>query len=108
MKAVVPSNNVQEPRKQSTRRKVRFEFVEPTAHGVRLVGSFNAWKVETGEMTPLDHGKWVKELELAPGTYEYRYVVDGTWVQDPKAEHSVTNPFGERNSLISVRARNGG
>jgi len=86
-------------------RNVRFEFVHTAARSVRLVGTFNQWKVENGEMTRLAGGKWVKDLTLAPGTYEYRYVVDGNWTRDPNADHWVTNAFGERNSLLSVSAR---
>jgi len=92
-------------RKQPPSGKVRFEFVHSTARRVSVVGTFNGWNADVDQMTLRESGNWVKELELPPGTYEYRYVVDGEWVQDPRAEHSVINPFGERNSLLSVRAR---
>jgi hypothetical protein len=58
-------------------------------------------------MTRLGNGKWVKELLLVPGIYEYRFVVDGDWVPDPQADHSITNPYGEKNSLLSVPVGNG-
>lgn len=53
-------------------------------------------------MDRADNGNWVKDLNLAPGTYEYRFIVDGHWQADPTADHTVLNPYGERNSLLTV------
>ncbi len=81
---------------------VHLEVTNPSARKVCLAGSFNDWKPERTEMLPLGGGKWEKDLTLAPGTYEYRLVVDGKWIADPNADHSVINPFGERNSILTV------
>ena len=81
---------------------VHFELVNSVARKVCLAGSFNDWKPEQCEMVRLGDGKWSKDLSLAPCTYEYRLVVDGQWVPDPRADHTVVNPFGERNSLLTV------
>jgi hypothetical protein len=40
-------------------------------------------------------------VSLPPGRYEYKFIVDGEWVEDPKAD-SVPNEFGSRNSVIHV------
>jgi 1,4-alpha-glucan branching enzyme len=84
---------------------VHFEFVSTVAEDVRLVGTFNGWKPESGTMTRMRNGRWVTDLELAAGIYEYRFVVDGNWIPDPKADHSVMNPYGDRNSVLSVPGR---
>lgn len=84
------------------RQRVHFEFENPSARKVCLAGTFNDWKPEAGEMIRLDGGKWVKDLAISPGTYEYRLIVDGKWMPDPRADHSVINPFGEKNSLLTV------
>jgi len=42
-------------------------------------------------------------LHLAPGTYQYRYVVDGEWRADPANPRFVPGPVGGRNSLLVVR-----
>lgn len=55
-------------------------------------------------MIPGDGGKWVKELALPPGRYEYLFVVDGVWVADSAAPESVPNPHGGVNSVIVVPA----
>ena len=53
-------------------------------------------------MVPVGDGRWLKELILAPGVYEYRLVVDGEWMPDPRASETVPNPFGEMNSVLKV------
>ena len=80
---------------------VHFELTNPSAMKVAVAGTFNNWQPEKGEMKR-SHNKWIKDVTLEPGTYEYRLVVDGRWMADPQAEHSVVNPFGERNSLLTV------
>jgi hypothetical protein len=45
-------------------------------------------------MLPLGDGHWLKELELSPGTYEYQLIVDGAWIEDPRASETAPNPFG--------------
>jgi 1,4-alpha-glucan branching enzyme len=81
---------------------VRFEFTHPTARAVCIAGTFNDWQPETKSMHSVGGGRWQKETALAPGTYEYRLVVDGEWMADPQARESVPNPFGGRNSLLTV------
>lgn len=41
-------------------------------------------------------------MALAPGTYEYLFVVDGQWTPDPSALEVVPNPFGGCNSILKV------
>lgn len=53
-------------------------------------------------MILLGDGKWAKELALPPGRYEYRFVVDGQWVDDPAAKESVPNPVGGFNAVLVV------
>jgi 1,4-alpha-glucan branching enzyme len=81
---------------------VRFEFNHPTAHDVFIAGTFNHWNPEAKTLHPDHQGHWWKETVLAPGTYEYRFIVDGQWIEDPQAHETVPNPFGGRNSLLHV------
>lgn len=83
-------------------RATRFEFVRPKAHEVFLAGSFNDWHPTTFPMIAGDDGKWVKELALPPGRYEYLFVADGVWVEDPAAADSSPNPHGGVNSVVVV------
>jgi 1,4-alpha-glucan branching enzyme len=81
---------------------VRFEFTHPSATTVCVAGTFNHWQPEAKTLHPAGGGRWHKEAELPPGTYEYRFVVDGQWIPDPLAKETVPNPFGGRNSVLRV------
>jgi len=88
--------------KAAPKQLVHFEYTDPAARNVCIAGSFNDWHPSVSEMLNMGSDKWVKDLELAPGTYEYRFVVDGNWVTDTRCAHTVENPFGESNSLMIV------
>lgn len=86
---------------------VRFEFAHPSAASVCIAGTFNDWNPTAKAMRSLGNGRWLKETVLAPGSYEYCFVVDGQWMPDPMAKESVPNPFGGRNSLLKVTSVSG-
>jgi len=79
-------------------------LIEPNAIDVCIAGTFNEWKADATPMLLLGNGRWAKELSLPAGCYEYRFVVDGQWVDDPAAKESVTNPFGGVNAILEIRA----
>jgi len=80
--------------------KVRLELSKPGAHSVAIAGSFNSWQPEQAKTT--GNGGWVKELTIAPGRYEYMFVVDGQWMPDPNAKEFAPNPFGGQNSVLVI------
>lgn len=88
----------QPPRAQT----LRIEFHDEHAQAVFIAGTFNDWRPGVAPMIPLGQGRWVKELSLPPGRYEYRLVVDGQWICDPAAVEKVPNPHGSHNSVIIV------
>ncbi len=81
---------------------VRIEFHNGQARGVCIAGSFNDWHPSAMPMLHMSHDRWVKELALPPGRYEYLLVVDGVWVCDPSAPEQVPNPHGGHNSVLIV------
>jgi 1,4-alpha-glucan branching enzyme len=84
---------------------LRIEFTDEVAESVAVAGTFNDWRPEVTPMIALGEGRWVKDLALPPGTYEYRLVVDGyKWVPDPGARETVPGPFGGVNSVLRVPA----
>jgi 1,4-alpha-glucan branching enzyme len=87
---------------RASKQVVHFEYEDAAARKVCIAGSFNDWHPTVSEMLNMGSGKWVKDLELASGTYEYRFVVDGKWITDPRCAHTVPNAFGETNSLLIV------
>lgn len=52
------------------------------AEGVVLTGSFNGWN-ETELKMDRTEGGWKINYALAPGNYEYKFIVDGEWITDP-------------------------
>jgi 1,4-alpha-glucan branching enzyme len=82
---------------------VTFSALFPKAGTVQIAGDFNNWQPERTPMHKIDeNGTWRTKVNLAPGTYRYRLVVDGQWQQDPFNEKSEPNPFGELNSVLQV------
>jgi len=57
-----------------------------TAKKVVLTGSFNGWNGSELVMDKTSKG-WQFPFVLAPGNYEYKFIVDGNWMSDPG------NPF---------------
>jgi len=83
---------------------VVFVTLYPRATKVSIASDFNNWQPEE---TPLhkigDSGVWQTKLNLPPGKYRYRLVVDGQWQQDPYNETTELNPFGDLNSVVEVQ-----
>ncbi len=76
----------------------------PSARIVQVAGEFNNWQPERTPMkrtTP--GGSWKTKMLLPAGTYHYRLVVDGQWQQDPRNNATEPNPYGEFNSVLTVR-----
>lgn len=70
---------------------------------VILSGSFNKWDEEMFTMKKTNNG-WYLTLQLKPNLYEYRFIVDGNWMEDPGNPDKTRNEFKEYNSLINVKA----
>jgi 1,4-alpha-glucan branching enzyme len=83
---------------------VCLRLTHPTAQKACIAGSFNDWHPSVTPTIRLSNGKWAKELALPPGRYEYRFVVDGVWVDDPAATELIPNVFGTANALLVVDA----
>jgi 1,4-alpha-glucan branching enzyme len=82
---------------------VRFALHKPDAKRVSLCGEFNGWSPTATPMKRQNDGVWETTVALAPGSYQYKFVVDGEWIADPAAQKNVPNEHGSRNSLIEVQ-----
>lgn len=73
------------------------------ATSVALVGNFNAWDPLADIMQPLADGSFSFEIALNPGTYQYKFVLDGhEWVADPSGERQ-PDSYGGENSILRIR-----
>jgi chromosome partitioning protein len=88
-------------------REVVVRYRDPAASDVRIAGDFNDWVPDKGVRSLIESdGRtrvWTKILQLPPGRYRYRYVVDGEWREDPDNPDAVADAPGGRNSLLVVR-----
>lgn len=82
--------------------EIVLSLLAPEATDVTVAGDFNGWRPDATPLKNTGVGKWVVRLMLRSGQYEYRFVVDGRWGEDPQAARRVANPFGEFNSVLVV------
>ncbi|RKY32801.1 MAG: hypothetical protein DRP74_01770 [Candidatus Omnitrophota bacterium] len=80
-----------------------FKFRAPQANRVSLAGSFNNWDTQTFTAKKDSRGNWVVKVRLQPGRYEYKFFVDGNWMEDPNNKTRSFNTFGSQNSVIEVK-----
>lgn len=75
------------------------------AGGLAIAGDFNNWNPSQTPMTRDENlGVWRACVNVPPGRYRYRLVRNGQWVQDPFNRTVESNPFGELNNIIEIRA----
>jgi cyclomaltodextrinase / maltogenic alpha-amylase / neopullulanase len=82
---------------------VEFQVTAPGAGSVFLAGDFNGWSDSANKMLEKD-GTWSLAMNLAPGQYGYKFVIDGSWTQDEANPQSNDDGFGGKNSLVDVKA----
>jgi 1,4-alpha-glucan branching enzyme len=82
-----------------------FSLNAPGAHSVLLAGDFTRWLKRPIPLHKEANGVWRTTTSLAPGTYHYRFLVDGEWQDDPECKLRVQNPFGTQNDVIQVPAK---
>ena len=74
----------------------------PRARSVVLVGSFNRWDSTAQPLEREPDGWWTTAVPLAPGEYEYLFLVDGMPWNDPLDDGRTANPWGGHYSLRVV------
>jgi 1,4-alpha-glucan branching enzyme len=78
-----------------------FKYKAPDATSVELMGEWADWKAIP--MTKGEDGVWTAKVTLSPGTYGYKFLVNGKdWVFDPdnSAKKSVS---GNDNSAVEIK-----
>jgi 1,4-alpha-glucan branching enzyme len=86
----------------STSREIEFTFSAPRAKKVCVAGRFNDWNMTSMPMKKSSDGTWKIKVKLSPGSYEYKFVVDGTWSEDVTHSDTAPNSFGTRNNVVNV------
>jgi hypothetical protein len=71
------------------------------AKSVILAGSFNNWNKKKLKMLRTDAG-WELPMFLPEGTYSYKFIVDGKWINDPANKIIRQDASGNSNSFIGI------
>lgn len=72
------------------------------ANIVALAASFNNWN-QSQLICAREGNEWVCRVDLKPGTYTYKFIVDGNWVLDPVNPNTAEDEAGNVNSVIEVK-----
>lgn len=66
-----------------------------------LVGDFNNWDRSSHPMRQNGEGRWTTTLDLEPRrAYQFRYLVDGEWMNDNEADAYAFNQYGTHNFIV--------
>jgi 1,4-alpha-glucan branching enzyme len=77
-----------------------FTLDAPSGLDVSVVGSFNDWEPQA--MTKGPDGLWRITVQVTQGTYEYRFLVDADWREDPNNPRKTPNKCGGYDSICDV------
>lgn len=83
-------------------RFMQFTVDAPGANKVTVAGSFNNWDAEKNPLKKDKAGTWKLKLRIPKGWYEYKFVIDGKWQEDPRCINFVCDSFGGRNCALVV------
>jgi hypothetical protein len=82
---------------------IPYEVKLTGARDVVITGDFVHWAPQGVPLSYDGSETWRTALDLAPGEYQYRLIVDGKWTDDPQAAKRVPNPYGSDNCVLIVR-----
>jgi len=85
---------------------ISFFLSAPEAEGVFIAGDFNDWSETANPMRQTENG-WRTEIAIPPGEYEYKFIVDGKYINDPDNPEKVADPYGGYNSILIVSVKRG-
>jgi len=86
---------------------VVFNFrAEGKGKRIFLAGNFNGWNPSDEKFLMKDDDGdsiWTITVKLTPGSYQYKYVVDGQWTKDPYSPGDAPDGYGGRNGQFDVK-----
>ena len=86
----------------ANRTGARFSVKQPEAKAVFLAGEFNNWNTSATPMRRDPDGTWSVVVPLLPGKYNYKFYIDGKWLQDFANPDSGPDGHGGKNSVITI------
>jgi 1,4-alpha-glucan branching enzyme len=101
MKTIFETSTANPFMAKGTIKPANFYCIAPSAESVYLMGDFNSWNPTSHPMSRREDGLWFIEVLLKHGHHQYRLLVDGKPVLDPK---NVGTASDERNERVSLKA----
>ena len=90
--------------KACAKKAVTFTVHADKGKAVYVAGEFNGWDPTAKKMAyKARKGIYEAAINLKPGTYQYKFVIDGVWCADPENAEAVANDQGTFNSVITVK-----
>jgi enterochelin esterase family protein len=74
------------------------------AEAVAIYGSFNNW-IQTKNYCAKEGDGWVCRIDLAPGKYTYKFLIDGVGLNDPTNSATEDNGNGHTDSVIVIKPK---
>ena len=74
------------------------------AEAVAIYGSFNSW-IQTKNYCAREGDGWVCRIDLTPGKYTYRFLVDGAGLTDPTNPDTEDDGNGRVDSVIVTKEK---
>ena len=85
-------------------KSVTFTVHAEAGQEVRLAGSFTDWETKAKKMTfKKRNGVYSATVKLAPGEYQYKFIIGDRWATDDQNTEFVPNDKGTFNSKITVK-----
>ncbi|WP_299397986.1 isoamylase early set domain-containing protein [uncultured Gelidibacter sp.] len=84
--------------------KVTFSVPAEDAKQVTVLGTFNEWNAEKAvQLKKLKNGTFKGTVNLEKdNSYEFKYLVDDTFINDEQADAYKTNEFGGENAVLNL------
>jgi len=84
--------------------KVTFTVPAEDAKKVAVLGSFNGWNTKKAiALKKLKNGSFKGTVDLEKdNSYEFKYLVDGTYVNDDQADAYAWNDLGSENGVLNL------
>ena len=84
-------------------KSVTFTVHAEAGQDVRLAGSFTDWETKAKKMTfKKTNGVYSATVKLAPGEYQYKFIIGDKWTTDDQNAEFVPNDKGTFNSKLVI------
>ena len=90
--------------KRPALKSVTFTVHAEAGQDVRLAGSFTDWETKAKKMTfKKTNGVYSATVKLAPGEYQYKFIIGDKWTTDDQNAEFVPNDKGTFNSKLVIK-----